>query len=291
MPQPALPGPLVTGEWLAQNHGHVALADVRWSLQDGPKVGDYHAGHLPGAVFVDLDADISDTPGRSGRHPLPPAPQFLAMLEAKGLTSLPVVCYDDVGGGIAARLWWMLDSLGFDAAVLDGGVGAWPGNLEATAASTPTTINNAIESVSQATSIDASWPSGRLATANQVSAVVADSSAPIVDARSPERFQGQPNPVDQPPGHMPGARSHPWQKNLDRSLRFLPPDQLRAQFESLGIDGEQPWIATCGSGVTACQNLLAARVAGIDGGVLYAGSWSEWTQDTSRPIATSLSED
>ncbi len=287
MAENLLPGPVVDGEWLAANHHLVAVADVRWSFECGPKVDDYRKGHIPGAVFVDLDTELSDPPGSHGRHPLPPVGRFLSFLEATGRDSIPVVCYDDVGGGIAARLWWMLDALGFSAAVLDGGVAAWPGELES---STDHTSPHKDITARPVAGAPTEWPIETVVEVDGVVAAVTGAHTRIIDARSAGRFAGLPNDVDKPPGHMPGAHSRPWQSNLDQHGRFLPPTELRAQFEQLGVNGEQDWIATCGSGVTACHNLLAARIAGLQGGKLYVGSWSEWTNDVERPIARSQSE-
>ncbi len=283
-----LPGPLVSGQWLNSNRQWVDIADVRWSMDTGPKIQDFANGRIPGAVFVDLDADLSAQPGPGGRHPLPSISDFLVALADKGLGSRPIVCYDDVGGGIAARLWWMLDVLGFPSAVLDGGVGAWPAELEKGEA---VYSSRAADVWPQEVAEHQSWPTEALASADDVLASVATSAIPILDARPADRFAGRPNPIDQRPGHMPGAISRPWQTNLTDEFLFRAPEELLSQFDELGLEGDPSWIATCGSGVTACHNLLAARIAGIDDGKLYAGSWSEWTQDSDRPVATALSED
>lgn len=279
-----LPGPLVTGDWLASNLENVAVADVRWAIDTGPKLADYLQGHIPGAAFVDLDRDLSDRPGPQGRHPLPTVASFRAMLSMKGLVNRPVVCYDDVGGGVAARLWWMLDVLGFPAAVLDGGLNAWSAEL-GSGDETPALAQRLDPALA-----DEAWPPEAVVGIGELTDIVTHETSTIVDARSAARFDGHPNPIDNPAGHMPGARSRPWQQNVTEQMRMRPSLDLHQEFADAGlIDGS--WIATCGSGVTACHNLLAARVAGVGGGRLYAGSWSEWSQDPERPVATNWDQD
>jgi len=273
-----LPGPLVSVDWLAQHLDDVDLADVRWSVDEGAKLSDYRDGHLPKAVFVDLDADLSDPPGDRGRHPLPSTAQFQATLERLGLGRHPVVCYDDASGATAARMWWMLDAVGHPAAVLDGGLAAWTGALEQ---GDPPTARP----VETDPSTHQDWDPGRIVAVDEVLGLI-DGGTAALDARSSERFAGNPNPVDPVLGHIPGASSRPWTENVDSSGRLRPAEELRRQFESFGLDDSSVWIASCGSGVTACHNLLAARMAGLPDGRLYAGSWSEWIRDPSRPVAT-----
>ena len=266
-----LPGPLVGAAWLAAHLEQVCVVDIRWSIPTGPKRDAYLAGHIPGAVFVDLDRDASAPAGPNGRHPLPDPAAFAAMRARLGIVA-PVVVYDDKGGSVAARLWWMLDALDVDAAVLDGGIGAWTGELE----------QGEVHRSPAEVRVQP-WPTDRFIHRSGLLAAIA-SGAINLDARSAERFRGEPNPIDRRFGHVPGARSLPWEQNLGADGRFLPNDQLRAQLEQRGIDGSTPLIASCGSGVTGCQLLLAARLAGLGSGRLYPGSWSEWAADPSNPI-------
>ncbi len=272
--------PIVSPGWLVEHHSSVQVVDVRWSMDAGPKLDDYLAGHIPGAVFADLDRDLSDPPGLRGRHPLPSPERFAAVRAALGLATVPVVAYDDQSGAVAGRLWWMLDAIGHPCAVLDGGIQAWPGELETgPAASAPA------DDVAATPVAPVPWPADRFIEADQVEAAIADGSV-LVDARSAERFDGRPNPIDARPGHIPGSVSRPWTANLGSDGRFLAPDVLREQLAALGIEPGRSIIASCGSGVTGCHDLLAARSVGIAGGRLYTGSWSEWSLDPDRPVAT-----
>ena len=273
-----LPGPLVSADWLLAHLGSVDIVDVRWSMADGPKRSDHETAHLPGAVFADLDADLSDPPGQRGRHPLPSPEAFAQARSRLGLTGRPVVAYDDQRGATAARLWWMLDAIGCPAAVLDGGVEAWPGPWE----SGPTPAPAMAEAVEVA---PVDWPDDRFIDAADVLAAIG-AGAVLLDARASERFEGRPNPIDDPPGHIPGSRSRPWTDNVGDDGRLLPADRLRDELGGLGVSQGRELIASCGSGVTGCHDLLAARVAGFDGGRLYTGSWSEWSRGPDRPVAT-----
>jgi thiosulfate/3-mercaptopyruvate sulfurtransferase len=174
----------------------------------------------------------------------------------------------------------MLDAIGLPAAVLDGGIQAWPGELETGPADDP-----------NGPPVDTRpWPDDRFVVADEVERALA-AGAVLVDARSAERFRGEPNPVDSRPGHIPGAISRPWTDNVGPDGRFLPVEDLRHAFEELGIGQETALVASCGSGVTGCHDLLAARLIGLDGGRLYTGSWSEWALDTDRPVATGAGGD
>ncbi len=280
---PLLPGPLIDAAWLAANMSRVEIADVRWSIADGPKLDAFGAGHLPGAAFVDLDTVLSGPPGPRGRHPLPPVDRFRRRLTECGLGRRPTVCYDDTSGATASRLWWMLDAIGHPAAVLDGGLAAWTGPLEQgfdRAAASPHTIDPA----DVGDPAIAEWPPEKVIDAADVAERIGGGST-LIDARSAERFRGDPNPIDPVLGHIPGGRSRPWTDNIDPDGRFRPVDVLRHDFAELGVGRGGEWLASCGSGVTACHNLLAARLAGFDDGRLYAGSWSEWISDPSRPVA------
>lgn len=280
-----LPGPMVDADWLAAYLGEVTVVDSRWSMADGPRLDDFRAGHIPGAVFADLDADLSDPPGVRGRHPLPSAEDFAAARARLGITAMPVVVYDDQGGSQAARLWWMLDAIGHPAAVLDGGLHAWPGPLET---GDPTVGRSADGESAQGpdgvgTVEVVPWPADRFIDADAIEAAIA-SGAVVLDARSAERFGGQPNPIDGRPGHIPGSVSRPWTENVGDDGRFLASETLAEELGALGVRPGSDVVASCGSGVTGCHDLLAARLAGVEGGRLYVGSWSEWSQDPDRPV-------
>lgn len=279
-------GPLVTGGWLAEHRDEVAIFDSR-SYMDGRNGRDaFAAGHIPGAVFVDLNTDLSApaaSPGDvGGRHPFPSAATFAATMGRIGFDgSRPAVIYDDVAGGRAARLWFMLRLLAIDAAVLDGGIATYPDALE-TQATSPTPV------VFQ----ERPWPSHRLVTADDVQARVADGGV-VIDARNASRFAGTPNTIDDRYGHIPGALSFPWEDNVDDFTgQLLAGEQLATRFAAVvdgAADSATPRaVAYCGSGVTACHNLLALDLLGIEAD-LYVGSWSEWGSNTERPVATDSS--
>lgn len=273
-----LPGPVVDVEWL---HRHLAdpdlrVADVRWSLAGPPGRELYDAGHLPGAVFLDADRELSSPGEGPGRHPVPSAAKVAGVLGGRGIgDDHAVVAYDDAGGSIAARLWWLYRHYGHDGrcAVLDGGLAAW------TEAGLPLTTDAPAHPA-------ATWtPDEPRDDLVDTEAVAATRDALLVDARAGERYRGESEPVDPRPGHIPGAVSVPWSTNLDEHGRFLPPDRLRARYAELGAV-EQPVIAYCGSSLTATHDLLAMEMAGISGGRLYEGSWSHWSSDPERPAAT-----
>lgn len=257
--------------WLAAHLHEVNLFDIRWSIPTGPKRDAYLEGHIPGAAFVDLDLDASAPAGPNGRHPLPEPAAFAATRSRLGMVG-PVVIYDDKGGSVAARLWWMLDVLGVRAAVLDGGIQAWTGELEQDDVEFETTPVSVL-----------AWPAEQVVNLPDLRGAI-DAGGVNLDARSAERFRGEPNPIDQRFGHVPGARSAPWEQNLDADGRFLPPAALKQRLADLGVHVGTELIASCGSGVTACHLLLAARLAGLKRGRLYPGSWSEWAADPERPI-------
>ena len=271
--------PVTSVEMLHARLGDPSLrvVDVRWVLgEPGRGRMAYEAGHVPGAIFLDVDDDLV-APEGPGRHPLPTPAPFRARLEALGIgTEHSVVAYDDVGGWVAARLWWMLDDLGHpDVAILDGGFQAW------VAAGYPTT-----------TEVPAFEPS-KLELADRWSKVidlegVSERLGDVVllDARGAPRYRGETEPIDAVAGHIPTALSVPTTGNLSAEGRLLPPNELRARFLALGADGSQRQVVTsCGSGVAACFNSLAMRVAGLPDPILYPGSYSDWTQ-RSMPVAT-----
>jgi len=269
-----LPGPLVGVDWLADHvdDPEVVVADVRWYLDGRSGRAAYDAGHVPGAVFVDVDGDLAvpqpaGTPG--GRHPLPTAADFAAAMSRLGIgDASSVVAYDDASGAVAARLWWMLTVTGHDAGVLDGGLAAWPGSLSTEpAALTPAEFS------------PRPWPPEHMADAASVA------KAPLVlDARAAERYRGEAEPVDPRAGHIPGAVSAPFAGNLDPSGRFLSPGDLRQRYEALGADTNET-IVSCGSGINACHLALAFAFVGLPPPSLYVGSYSDWVSDPSRPVA------
>lgn len=268
-----LPGPLVDADWLAANMASVVVCDTRWYLDGRSGRASYDAGHIPGARFVDLDTDLSAPPGPGGRHPLPSPEAFAHAMGRLGIADdSMVVAYDDAGGMVAGRMWWMLDAVGVACAVLDGGVQAWTGPLELDA-----------PAVEPASFPVTPWPPERFVTADQV----ADRSPTtvLIDARGAERYRGDENPIDPRFGHVPGATSAPFAANLADG-RLRDPDDLADHYHGLGITGDSQVVAYCGSGVSACVDLLALRLIGVDRTGLYVGSWSEWGADPERPLAT-----
>lgn len=281
-----LPAPLISAadllSRLGSEAGAVRLFDARFDLAQ-PQAGEaaYLAGHLPGAHYLHLDRDLSAKGDASavcgGRHPLPARERVAATAARLGLMpDTPVVIYDAQGGMFAARAWWMLRWIGCtQVAVLDGGVAAW---VAAGGALEPGEVAAATPS--------ADWPLSRqpgcaVLTADELS--VGLGRVTLIDARAPERYRGDVEPLDPVAGHIPGALNRPFSANLGPDGRFLPPQALRAAFEALL--GPGPTVHQCGSGVTACHNLLAMTVAGLPAGALYAGSWSEWCSDGRRPVA------
>jgi thiosulfate/3-mercaptopyruvate sulfurtransferase len=264
--------PVVDQAWLEEHRGDVVLADVRWYLDGRSGRAAYDAGHLPGAVFVDLDRWLAAPPSsQAGRHPLPDPEVFAEGMARLGIgDDDAVVAYDDTGGTTAARLVWLLRVTGHDAALLDGGITAYDGPLEQHEVSRPA-----------ARFSPRPWPAELLASIDEAS----DPSNVVLDARAPARFRGEQEPVDPRAGHIPGARSLPVTGNVDESHRLLPVEELRRRFAAAGVAGDAPVIAYCGSGVNACHHLLALEHAGFGPGRLYPGSWSQYSA-TDRPAAT-----
>lgn len=259
------------------------IVDCRFSLDDTERgLRDYLKAHIPGAVYAHLDHDLSGKviPGKTGRHPLPEAGSLAATLSAWGIDSATqVVVYDDAGGGMAARLWWLLKWMGHaNAAVLNGGWQAW--NQLGLAA------RSGRESRTAKHFEPHEIPSACVA-AGQVENFRKDPGYVILDARSGPRFRGEIEPIDPVAGHIPGAVSAPFEENLTPEGRFLPPEILRRKFQKImkSVPPENV-ICYCGSGVTAAHNILAIAYAGLGTARLYAGSWSEWITDPSRPVAT-----
>ncbi|MGI9622579.1 MAG: sulfurtransferase [Acidimicrobiales bacterium] len=269
------PGHLVTAEWLNAHVDDVVVADIRWYLDGRSGRDAYTAGHIPGAVFVDLDEHLSAPPGETGRHPLPSPAGFARAMGSLGISNdAVVIAYDDAGGLVAARFWWMLRSIGTTAAVLDGGIQSWSGDLETDQPSIePTRFQ------------PRPWDPGRFVTADQVAQRSSD--VLLVDARSRERYHGTPNQIDPRFGHIPGALNLPFSSNVGDNHVFLAGTELAKRYAELGIDADSEVIAYCGSGVSACGDLLGLTEAGVHDLKLYVGSWSEWGADPSRPLETS----
>lgn len=276
----SLPGPLVSVDWLAAHLTDPALrvADVRWSLAGPAGAERYAQGHIPGAVFLDADQELSSPGDGPGRHPIPAPAKLAGVLGRAGIgDEHAVVAYDDAGGSIAARLWWLFRHFGHDGgcAVLDGGITAWAD--AGLALSTDPSRHP-----------PATWtprePRDDVVGADEVAAL-RRGDAVLLDARAAERYRGETEPIDPRAGHVPGARSAPFADNLDADGRFLAPDALRRRYAALGAT-DQPVVAYCGSGLTATHDLLALELAGIGGARLYEGSWSDWSSDPSRPAAT-----
>ncbi|MEV6931688.1 sulfurtransferase [Dactylosporangium sp. NPDC051485] len=269
--------PIVDAGWLRRSLDRVVVADVRWYLDGRSGREAYLAGHIPGAIWVDVDTVLSaPADPRAGRHPLPDPADFARSLGGLGIPdTVTVVAYDDSGGAYAARLVWLLRRLGRPAALLDGGLAAWQGDLDTGQVTLPPVRRASVE-----------WPADRLRTADDVERAVADGTAVVLDARAPERYSGDSVlPTDVRSGHIPGAKNAPWPANLTPDGTFATPDRLRERYGTLGIDPGAEVIVYCGSGVTACHDLLALELAGIDNTALYPGSWSAWSADPARSIA------
>lgn len=275
-------GPLVAAEELAAHIGDPAwrVFDCRHDLQNTEYGAQAYAReHIPGALFLHLDRDLSgEKTGRNGRHPLPDATAFARRMGECGVgPDTQVVAYDNEGSAFAARLWWMLRWLGHDkVAVLDGGLAGWRRAGYALVSDVPAVTPVDFEPRLRPLAVDADAVLGRLQAPQAL----------IIDARGPQRFSGEQETIDPVGGHIPGAVNRFYFDNLDDAgCYFKPSEELRAEFDAL-LAGRDPAkvVQTCGSGVTACQNLLAMEIAGLEGSRLYPGSWSEWCADPSRPI-------
>jgi thiosulfate/3-mercaptopyruvate sulfurtransferase len=269
--------PFVDIDWVEAHREDVVLADCRWYLDGSLGSDAYAAGHVPGAVFVDLETALTREadPVAAGRHPLAAPAEFAAAMGALGIgDDDTVIAYDDAGGVIAARLVWMLRATGHEAALLDGGLAAWRGELETEPSVRPPVTFTARP-----------WPAARLATIDDAAAAASSAGGHpvLIDARPTDRFAGGPDPVDPRPGHIPGARSVPCRESLDAAGRLLPTEELRDRF---AVDDAAGVISYCGSGVTACHNLLAMEQAGLGAGRLFPGSWSQWSRDPARAAET-----
>lgn len=260
------------------DEGECILVDCRFDLsQPEQSLQDYLEGHIPGAYYAHLDSHLaSEITPDSGRHPLPEQAVFADFLASIGWQKdTLLVAYDAGNGAFAARLWWLMRYFGMDAALLDGGLTAWKeaglalqqGVVETTPGQRPELHAN-----------------------NDMAVTVGDIVAKgdeitLLDARAPERYSGEVEPLDSKAGHIPGALNRPFAHNLDASSRFKSPDQLRAEFtEMLAHRSANDTVHYCGSGVTACHNAFAMELAGLKGSRIYPGSWSEWIRDPARPI-------
>ncbi|MHC8419014.1 sulfurtransferase [Streptomyces sp. NB004] len=256
------------------------LLDVRWQLSAAKAAGAppfdgraaYAAGHLPGAVYVDLDRELASAPGGGGRHPLPNVAEFGAAMRRAGVSSgRPVVVYDGGQGWAAARAWWLLRWTGHpNVRVLDGGLPSWPDPL---ATDVPAPEEGDFAPAPGATG---------LLDADGAAALAC--SGVLLDARAGERYRGETEPIDPVGGHIPGAVSAPTTDNVAADGRFLPAGELRARFRALGATEDGEVGVYCGSGVSGAHEVLALAVAGIPA-ALYVGSWSEWSSDPTRPVA------
>jgi thiosulfate/3-mercaptopyruvate sulfurtransferase len=274
---------VVDATWLAErverNDRRIVLADVRWYLDGRDGRAAYESGHLPGAIWIDLDHDLAahGLAATEGRHPFPTPEAFADAMTRRGIDDdTIVVAHDDTGGLTAGRLVIMLRMLGRDAALLDGGLRAWTGTLD----------TGWVEPTVAGTFTPTPWPADRLADADRAAATAADDTLGIVlDARAPERFRGEVTQVDPRPGHIPGARNAPWSAVLTAEGTLRPASVLHDHFAALGVSEGLPVIASCGSGVSACMDLIALEVAGFGPAQLYVASWSGWSADPDRPAA------
>ena len=274
---------LVATEELARH-----LDDPRWVLFDcrhdladhGRGARSYADGHIPGAVFAAVETDLAGPrTGRNGRHPLPDPAVFAGFLARCGVNAMSrIVGYDDAGGLYAARLWWMARWIGLEhVSLLDGGLGRWIAEGRPLTREAPRREPGVVEARVEA---GAAWG------ADEVRRRLGDPRSLILDARAPERFRGEVEPMDPVAGHIPGAANRFYKENLNADLSFRPRGELRREFEAL-LGSRQPADVAhqCGSGITACANLFAMEYAGLAGSKLYAGSWSEWVADPTRPVA------
>jgi thiosulfate/3-mercaptopyruvate sulfurtransferase len=255
------------------------VADVRWALGGPPGKSDFEACHIPGALWVDLETQLSAPPGAGGRHPLPPVAVFEEAMQDLGVRedSL-VVAYDAATSQAASRLWWLLTDAGHHKIrVLNGGLAAW------TAAGLPTVSGGSERPPARGDFVARPGQRAQL-NAAQIASTLGTPDAPIlVDVRAPERYSGEKEPIDAVAGHIPGAINLPVTASLDAAGRFLPPAEIAAQYAAAG--GIEGAVLYCGSGVTAAQGLLALESAGVRAAI-YPGSWSDWIGDPNRPVVT-----
>ncbi len=263
--------PFVDWNWCGRNLGRVVFVDTRWYLDGASGKDAYDAGHLPDAVFMDMDRWLSGPASpEKGRNPLPDPEMFAQGMREAGISDADtVIAYDDAGGVIAARLVWMLRSTRHRAAILDGGIGSYPGDL-----STETPLRRTGSFTVKA------WPADLLADISEASS----DAFLTVDARNRDRFEGRQDPIDPRPGHIPGAVNVPCRENLNSSGQLLPEPRILTNFERAGVLSAGKSIAYCGSGVTACHNLLVMEQVGMGSGRLFVGGWSQYSRANDRPV-------
>lgn len=263
---------------LTEDRRPPVLLDVRWRMAGPPGRDSYRAGHLPGAVFLDIDSELADSPGDRGRHPLPDPAVWQETLRASGVNEADaVVAYDDADGSVAARAWWLLRWSGHEAtAVLDGGFAAWR------AGGYPVSDERVLPQRG-----DIEVRAGAMPVLDAAGAAELARDGLLLDARAPERYAGQREPVDPNAGHIPGAVDAPFAEQTDDSGRWRDPAELASRFRSLGVGPDTAVGTYCGSGVTASSVVLALELAGYGArAALYAGSWSHWCTDPQRPVAS-----
>jgi len=263
-----LTDPIISVAELLELESAPALGDVRWYLGEPDKgLAEFEAAHIPGAIYIDLESHLSAAQG-PGRHPLPTRQVFASTMGSLGFgDSDLIVAYDDRGGAIAARLWWMLRDIGHrQVRVLDGGITAWrAAGHDVSSAVTPRPATTMTISQPETRRIERAALGPQLGTVN------------LLDARAPERYRGDEEPIDPVAGHIPTARSASTADNLNADETFLGAPDLRERFSALGVGGAQDTVVYCGSGVTACHNILAIVRAGLPEPTLYPGSWSDWS--------------
>lgn len=273
---------LIGADELAHAIDHCIVIDCRYDLAN-PRAGAsaYAQAHIPSAVFIDMDTQLSaPKSGQNGRHPMPSTDAVRKLLASIGLNDGTQLVAYDVGGMASGRLWWMTRWIGHErVAVLDGGLKAWEGAGFPVSAET--------SRVRPAGRLSARTALSTLVDADTVAKASANASRVLIDARAPDRFRGENETIDPVAGHIPGSLNRPWSLNLREDGRFKPAPFLRAEFEALlaGRTASEV-INSCGSGVSACHNILAMTHAGLSGAALYGGSWSEWVADPGRPVAT-----
>lgn len=266
--------PIVSSEWLARHLDDVVVCHVGTTMTGGDPRQNHLDAHLPKARYVSLDDDLAGSPGTAtGRHPLPTAADFAATLASLGVhDDDAVVAYDDRGGAFASRMVWMMRVIGQDAALLDGGITAWPGPLE----------SGPVEPEAKERTVVA-WPDDATADADEV-ARHGDSGGVVIDSREPERYRGDAEPTDAVAGHVPGAINLAFADNLVDG-RFRSRDELTDRFAPIGDAAtDDTAIVYCGSGVTACHNALAIESTGLRRPRVYIGSWSGWSSESERAV-------
>ena len=271
---------IVSTQWLDEHLGtpELMIADIRWV--NGPAEAAfnlYKAGRIPGAIFLDLDQELSDRSDLTrGRHPLPDPQKFVQMLARFGIgKGVQIIAYDDTAGSIAARLWWMMQWIGMPVcSVLDGGINKW------IAEGRPLEKGDAVPVPRPAEPVVPVLHPEMILRKSEIQTAVSNGMI-LMDARAPERYRGDVEPIDRLAGHIPGAVNAPFSNNLttDATPVFRTPAQLREHYQSLGVSDGHEAICSCGSGVTACHDLLAMSIAGFKDMKLYPGSWSEWIAD------------